>query len=234
MPIPVSRTSKRTATAPSPDSARVTRRTTSPLSVNLTALPTRLVRTCRSRPGSPRSALGTSWRMRQSSSSPLAWAASAKDPRTSRTARRRSKSTISRSTRPASIFEKSRMSLMISSRARPEWSITSAYSRCSGVRLVSRRRRVMPMTPFMGVRISWLMLATNSDLRREASRAACRARTRRSMLWTASTTPATPPWASRQGWTVQRRKTRVPSSRSSASSGSLTSSPRSARSKTSR
>ena len=28
---------------------------------------------------------------------------------------------------------------------------------------------VMPMTPFMGVRISWLMLARNSDLARVAS-----------------------------------------------------------------
>ena len=29
----------------------------------------------------------------------------------------------------------------------------------------------MPMTPFMGVRISWLIVARNSDLRREASSA---------------------------------------------------------------
>ena len=65
------------------------------------------------------------------------------------------------------------------------------------------------------------MFATNSDLSREASRAAWRARTSTSMLCTTSTTPATAPSASRQGWTVQRRKTRVPSSRSSASSGSL-------------
>ncbi len=164
----------------------------------------------------------------------MAWAASAKEPSTSRTARRRSKSTFSMSIRPASIFEKSRMSLMISRSARPDTSMTSAYSRCSGVRPVSRRRRVIPITPFMGVRISWLMFATNSDLRREASSAACRARTRTSMLCTASTTPATEPSASRHGWTVQRRKTWVPSSRSSASSGSLTTSPARARAKTSR
>ena len=29
----------------------------------------------------------------------------------------------------------------------------------------------MPMTPFIGVRISWLMVARNSDLRRDASSA---------------------------------------------------------------
>ena len=62
----------------------------------------------------------------------------------------------------------------------------------------------MPITPFMGVRISWLMLATNSDLRREASSAAWRARTSTSMFWATTTTPSTIPLAPRQGWTVQR------------------------------
>ena len=49
----------------------------------------------------------------------------------------------------------------------------------------------MPMTPFIGVRISWLMFARNSDLSREASSAAWRARTSTSMFWATSTTPAT-------------------------------------------
>ncbi len=61
------------------DSSSVTRSTTSPCSVNLTALPTRFVSTWRSRPGSPRSGLGTSWRIRHSSSRPLACAASANE-----------------------------------------------------------------------------------------------------------------------------------------------------------
>ena len=39
--------------------------------------------------------------------------------------------------------------------------IVSANSRCSGVRSVSRISPVMPMTPFIGVRISWLMFARN-------------------------------------------------------------------------
>ena len=123
---------------------------------------------------------------------------------------------------------------MISSSARPDWSITSAYSRCSAVSGVSSSSRVMPMTPFIGVRISWLMLARNSDLSREPSSAAWRARTSTSMLCTASTTPATLPCASRHGCTVQRMKTVLPSSRASASSGSLTTSPASARSNTCR
>ena len=37
-------------------------------------------------------------------------------------------------------------------------------SRCSAVSSVCRAEPVMPMTPFMGVRISWLMLARNSLL----------------------------------------------------------------------
>ena len=38
----------------------------------------------------------------------------------------------------------------------------------------------MPMTPFIGVRISWLMVARNSDLSRDASSALSRARMRAS------------------------------------------------------
>ena len=91
----------------------------------------------------------------------------------------------------------------------------------------------MPMTPFIGVRISWLMLATNSDFRREASSASCRARTSSSMFCTTSTTPPIAPWASRQGCTVQRRNAWLPSSRSITSSGSVTTSPASARRNTS-
>ena len=47
----------------------------------------------------------------------------------------------------------------------------------------------MPSTPFIGVRISWLTLATNSDFRRAASSALSRASTssasarRRCMNW---------------------------------------------------
>ncbi len=45
-------------------------------------------------------------------------------------------------------------------------------SRWSGVRSVSSTRSVMPMTPFIGVRISWLMLARNSLFDRLAASAA--------------------------------------------------------------
>jgi hypothetical protein len=40
-----------------------------------------------------------------------------------------------------------------------------------GVRRGLDSSSVMPITPLIGVRISWLMLATNSDFSRDASRA---------------------------------------------------------------
>ena len=71
---------------------------------------------------------------------------------------------------PASIFEKSRMSLMTVSSDSPDALTMSRYSRCSESSSVSSASSVMPMTPFMGVRISWLMLARNSLLARLAAR----------------------------------------------------------------
>ena len=41
----------------------------------------------------------------------------------------------------------------------------------------------MPMTPFIGVRISWLMLARNSDLSRTDSKAASRACSSSAAIW---------------------------------------------------
>ena len=61
------------------------------------------------------------------------------------------------------------MSLMIVSRLSPEWRMVSTNSSCSAVSAVSSSSVVMPMTPFIGVRISWLMLARNSDFARVAS-----------------------------------------------------------------
>ena len=79
---------------------------------------------------------------------------------------------------PASIFEKSRMSLSTPSMESAEVLTRVKYSRCCGVSSVTSVSSVMPIMPFMGVRISWLMLARNSDLSREPSTAASRATTR--------------------------------------------------------
>ena len=61
---------------------------------------------------------------------------------------------------------------MIISRALPQLRTILAYSRCSGVSCVSSSNPVMPMTPFIGVRISWLMLARKSLLAFVAASAA--------------------------------------------------------------
>jgi hypothetical protein len=45
------------------------------------------------------------------------------------------------------------------SKASPLLRTVSAYSRCSGVRGVSSIRPLMPMMAFIGVRISWLIVA---------------------------------------------------------------------------
>jgi len=66
----------------------------------------------------------------------------------------RSKGARSSSSRPDSIFEKSRMSLMMVNRCSPLLRIVSAISRCWRSSRVSVRRPDMPMMAFIGVRIS--------------------------------------------------------------------------------
>ncbi len=77
---------------------------------------------------------------------------------------RRSKGCASMSMRPASIFEKSRMSLMIVSSESPESRMVVAKSRWSSVNGVSSSSPLMPMTAFIGVRISWLIVARKALL----------------------------------------------------------------------
>ena len=85
----------------------------------------------------------------------------------------RSKSIISKCNWPASIFEKSSISLITDSSESPEVRITSTYSFCSSVNSVSRSNLVIPITPFIGVRISWLIFARNLLLARFADCAFC-------------------------------------------------------------
>ena len=71
------------------------------------------------------------------------------------------------------------MSLMIVSSAFAELVTVSRVVALLARRAsVSSSSSVMPMTPFIGVRISWLMLARNSDFEREASTASASARLR--------------------------------------------------------
>ena len=67
------------------------------------------------------------------------------------------------------------MSLSTLSKFWALWRTVSAYSRCSGLRGVSRSRRANPMMPFIGVRISCEVFARNWDLARADSMATSRA-----------------------------------------------------------
>jgi len=120
MPMPVSRTEKRSTTSLSPFSTTATRITISPRSVNFSALLAKLASTWRTRSGSPTSRPGT-WRSTSTiSSSPLAAARSAIRPATLSSTSSSSKPIRSTDILPASILEKSRMSLMMPSRCWPE------------------------------------------------------------------------------------------------------------------
>ena len=175
MPMPVSFTSNSTVTCSAVSPSLLARTSTSPRSVNFTALAVRLTRTCRSRNESPRSPGGISGSMRQASSMPLVCARSASKSTAPSTVSRRLKSMASSASLPASIFEKSRMSLMMSSSDSVLLRIVSTYSRCSCVSRVSVSRPVMPVMAFIGVRISWLMFARNCALVFADSSAASRA-----------------------------------------------------------
>ena len=74
---------------------------------------------------------------------------------------------------------------MTPSSACPAPRTPSAYCRCSGSSSVVSSRSLSPITPFMGVRISWLIVARNVDLARDASSAASRARASswRALVW---------------------------------------------------
>ncbi len=121
MPGPVSVTSNRRSAshvwAAAPASSAVTRTSTRPRSVNLTALLTRLTRIWRTRTGSPHSCRGTSAATSAARARPLAaarWAIISTVPWTTAC---RSNGVDSSSSLPASILEKSRIWLMTPSRA---------------------------------------------------------------------------------------------------------------------
>ena len=69
----------------------------------------------------------------------------------------------SNSIRPASSFEKSRMSFKRRSKCAPDWSMASTSRLWSGSRRVSNKVVASPRTALSGVRISWLIVARNSD-----------------------------------------------------------------------
>ena len=92
---------------------------------------------------------------------------------------------------------------MIPRRASPEVRTPLAYWRWMSVSELSRRRPVRPMTPFMGVRISWLIVARKSDFCRDDARASSRA----------SASSASSCLRSVMSWKFHTRPTMTPSTR---------------------
>ncbi len=119
MPIPVSRTEKCRTVPSARRSPGLTESSISPRSVNLTAFDMRFRSTCPSRSGSPFHRRGMPGGTRSRNSSPLSETrCPIRGPRLASTSSR-SKSTRSMEILPASIFEKSRISLMMPSSEMP-------------------------------------------------------------------------------------------------------------------
>ncbi len=175
--MPVSVTEKRSIGMPF-SSTLPASMVTKPEAVNLTALPARLVRIWRSRVGSPRKQPRASASTMPPKRSPLSRACGARRSTTLSTTCSRSKSMLSMSSRPASSFEMSRMSLMMVRSASANSRTASAWERCSGESSVSSSRLFMPRMPFIGVLISWLMLARKVDFASLAASAAAFAASR--------------------------------------------------------
>ncbi len=174
MPMPVSRTVNRSVTRPSREASALTVTTTiSPCSVNFTALLHRFSSTWPRRSGSPRSRAGTPGAVASRNSRPLRLAASATSVVTLSSTSCSENSSTRISSLPDSIFEKSRMSLMIVNNDSAAPPMRARYDATRGGRSGLRRARsVMPMMAFIGVRISWLMLARNELLASLAASAA--------------------------------------------------------------
>ena len=173
IPMPESLTAMRSRGA-SPASIDASTRT-NPLDVNLTALPTRLTRIWRRRRPSPASAAGTSAAIVDDSSRSLSFASGFNSAHTSAIASRGANGAVSTSMRPASSFDKLRMSSMMATRASPDWRAIPRYSRWTSWSGVSSSSVIIPSTPFIGVRISWLMVARKPPLAAVATSAFRRA-----------------------------------------------------------
>jgi len=178
--MPVSMTEKHTAAAlPGRWSVQM-RPQTLPRIVNLIALPTRLTRICRSRTGSVKPAWGTAASQVARSSSPFSAARIRINARTSSTMREGLHVVISTAIFPASIVDKSRMSLINCIKVCPFSRMMLANSlRSASLSRGSRSKSAKPRMAFIGVRISWLTLARNwlfaTLARSAAALAACMA-----------------------------------------------------------
>ena len=164
MPIPVSSTSNATRAQPSGATSGVRRSVTLPRSVNLIALPTRLSSTCFRRWASPITQLATSCSTSNRSRRPL-FSALARNSAATDAARLCSDiGAMFRTSLPASIFEWSSTSLRMFISDSPDDAAVFTRRRWFASSCEWRSRSSAPSTPFIGVRISWLIVARNCDL----------------------------------------------------------------------
>ena len=142
-----------------------------PRSVNFSAFPNRLSRTCPRRMESPKSSRGTPSSTSTVMRKPFSWARC--DTRS--VVVLTTSSTLNRvgcsSSFPASILEKSRMSFTRAKSEVPASWIFSTYPFWCAFSPSRRSRCESPMMAFMGVWISWLMVARNIDFAAAASTA---------------------------------------------------------------
>ena len=139
------------------------------------ALPTRLVNTWRSRWASPRSSCGIPGDTREWKSSPFAFAWTRSNWTTSVDRIAQLEVQILEGDLPR--LDLGQVQDVVDERQQrlPAVLRHVGVARCSGVRSVSSSSCTMPITPFMGVRISWLMLARKRLLARLAASAPSRA-----------------------------------------------------------
>ena len=159
--MPVSRTIQCRITPPAAPLSGIcsTLTATSPRSVNLIAFCTRLRRIWRMRRSSPTHTGGRSSWARTVRRSPFSAAGTFMVETTVSSRRRSANGRLLNCSWPASILEKSRISLRMPSRLSAELRTACRSLRWSGSRSRSSASRFIPMMAFMGVRISWLMLA---------------------------------------------------------------------------
>ena len=171
--MPVSATDISIVAAPSAAPRHRAAIATCPEPVNLIALLIRLSTTWRSRASSPTSAAGIWSSTMARTSSPFLSACPSKMLTTSSTSAGSEKACASSSTLPASSLERSRMSLSRRSRLLLESWIEMARCSDSLSSFEFASTADNPITAFIGVRISWLIIARNSDFARLAAVAAC-------------------------------------------------------------
>ena len=162
IPIPVSWTQNRNLTSWPRSLKESAQINISPSWVNFKAFPVRLIRICLNLPGSPMSFSWASGGRKEINSNPFFWAVIANVEDKSSNNDLKLKGILSSSSLPASILEKSRMLLITASRASASLLIVVARFFWLSSSPVSRINSVIPIIPFMGVRISWLIFAKNS------------------------------------------------------------------------